>query len=177
MVECGHHGCKTHLRGIDEMELCRTGMRLLGEGKSQSEVARRSGVSRTTAMRWEHARRTSQHAWKRRMLDRPRKVTAKHFQALGKVLQRAAQAHGFLNDLWTLPRVAKAIEDISGGRCHPAHLWKLLGRMGWNCLKPEGRSAERDEAAITRWKRAMWPALKKKPAPKAEPSFSLINAD
>lgn len=160
-------------RDFEEMERRRRlGMRQLGEGKSQSEVARRCGVSRTTAMRWERARRTRKQAWQRRTLGRPPKVTAKHLQALRTALGKGAQAHGFLNDLWTLPRVAKTLQDLSGVRCHPAHVWKLLGRMGWSCQKPEGRAAERDEEAIARWKRSTWPALKKKPAAKAEPSFS-----
>lgn len=160
-------------RDFEEMEQRRRrGMRLLAEGKSQAEVARRCGVSRTTAMRWDRARRTGQQAWKRRTLGRPRKVTLQHLHALGKALEKGAQAHGFLNDLWTLPRVAKTLEDLSGVRCHPAHVWKLLGRMGWSCQKPEGRAAERDEEAIARWKRYTWPALKKKPSAKAGPSFS-----
>ena len=160
-------------RDFEEMERRRRkGMRLLGEGKSQAEVARRCGVSRTTAMRWERARGKGKQAWKRRRLGRPRKVTAPHLRALGTALEKGAQAHGFLNDLWTLPRVARVLEGISGVRCHPAHVWKLLGRMGWSCQKPEGRAAERDEKAIARWKRYTWPALKKKPAAKAGPSSS-----
>jgi transposase len=37
-----------------------------------------------------------------------------------------------------------------GMRYHPAHVWKILTRLGWSCQKPERRAAERDETAIER---------------------------
>jgi len=157
-------------RDFKEMERRRRkGMRLSGEGKSQAEAARRCEASRTTAMRWERARGKGKQAWKRRTLGRPRKVTAPHLRAPGTALGKGTQAHGFLNDRWTLPRVAHVLEGISGVRCHPVPVWKLLGRMGWSCQKPEGRAAERDEKAIARWKRHTWPTLKKSPPRRPDP--------
>jgi transposase len=46
------------------------------------------------------------------------------------------------------------------------HVWRLLGKLGFSSQKPEKRAKERDEAAIERWKRRTWPALKKSAAPK-----------
>ena len=40
-----------------------------------------------------------------------------------------------------------------------------------------GRAIERDEPKIRRWKRVEWPAIKKKPAKRAEPSSSSTKAD
>jgi transposase len=156
----------------------RKGMRLLAEGVSQAEVARRCGVSRTSAMRWDRARKRQRGAaWKRRTLGRPRKVTEAHLRTLRAALEKGAQAHGFLNELWTLPRVAEVLDRHCGVRCHPAHVWKLLARMGWSCQRPTGHAAERDEQAIALWKRHTWPALKKRPGAKAEPSSLSTKAD
>jgi transposase len=152
-------------RDLDQMEQRRRdGMRLLGRGFSQAEVARRCHVSRVTALRWAQQRQSGTGAaWKRRPLGRPAKLAACHRQALESALLQGAQAHGFLNDLWTLPRVAELIHRQSGVRLHPGHVWRVLGRMGWSVQRPSGKAAQRDEAAVARWKKYTWPALKKRP--------------
>jgi transposase len=142
----------------------RKGMGLLARGVSQAEVARQCDVSRVSALRWEQQRKAAKaKAWKRRPLGRRPKLTLAHKQTLEKALEQGAQAHGFLNDLWTLPRVAMLIERQSDVRLHPGHVWRLLGQMGWSLQRPSGRAVQRDEAAIARWKKHTWPALKKSP--------------
>ena len=152
-------------RDIDGMEQRRRkGMQLLAQGVAQAEVARQCGVSRVSALRWELQRKaTKAAAWKRRPLGRRPKLTPAHKQTLEQALERGAQAHGFLNDLWTLPRVAALIERQSGVQLHPGHVWRMLGQMGWSLQRPSGRAVQRDEAAIARWKKHTWPALKKSP--------------
>ena len=92
--------------------------------------------------------------------------------ALQQLLTEGAQAHGFVNDLWTLPRIVTVLERVSGLRLHPGHLWRVLIALGWSVQKPERRATQRDERAIARWKQHTWPALKKRPQPKAGPSSS-----
>jgi transposase len=151
-------------RDLDSMEQRRReGMRLLGQGLSQAEVARRCDVSRVTSLRWEQQRRSSKAAWKRRRLGRPPKIALADLQKLEKALVQGAQAHGFLNDLWTLARVTELIHRQCGVQLHPGHVWRVLGRMGWSVQRPAGRAAQRDEEAIARWKKHTWPALKKSP--------------
>jgi transposase len=153
---------KRDLEGMEQRR--REGMQLLARGLSQAEVSRRCGVSRVSALRWEQQRRAGKAAaWKRRPLGRRPKLTVAHKQKLEQALLQGAQAHGFLNDLWTLPRVAALIERQSGVHLHPGHVWRLLGRMGWSLQRPAGKAAQRDEAAIARWKKHTWPALKKRP--------------
>jgi transposase len=152
-------------RDLDGMEARRRkGMGLLARGVSQAEVARQCGVSRVSALRWEQQRKAARtKAWQRRPLGRRPKLTPAHKQTLERALAQGAQAHGFLNDLWTLPRVATLIERQSKVRLHPGHVWRLLGQMGWSLQRPSGRAVQRDEAAIARWKKHTWPALKKSP--------------
>jgi len=49
---------------------------------------------------------------------------------------------------------------------------RLLTTLGWSCQKPERRAVERDEAAIARWKRYRWVAVKKRGAPEPIWCFS-----
>lgn len=153
---------KRDIEGMEQRR--REGMRLLAQGLSQAEVARRCGVSRVSVWRWEQRRRSGGHTpWRRRPLGRPPKLKAADTQRLQKALLQGAQAHGFLNDLWTLSRVAELIRRQSGVRLHPGHVWRLLRRLGWSLQRPAARATQRDEAAIARWKQHTWPALKKKP--------------
>jgi transposase len=53
-------------------------------------------------------------------------------------------AHGYKTNLWTLPRVALLIKDLTGVSYHPGHVWRLLGASGFSCQRPERRAVERD---------------------------------
>jgi transposase len=153
---------KRDLKAMEQRR--RQGMQLLGKGLPQAEVARRCGVSRTSVLRWQRQRKTKRGtAWKRRPLGRPSKLSAGQKSQLKQALLQGAQAHGFLNDLWTLPRIAELIHRQSSVRLHPGHVWRLLGQLGWSVQRPTGKATQRDEAAIARWKRHTWPALKKSP--------------
>lgn len=155
----------------------REGMRLLAQRVPQAEVARRLEVSPAAVCKWE-ARRKGQRgaAWKRRPQGKPPKLTAPHKQRLRRALEKGAQAHGFLNELWTLPRMAAVLEATCGVRLHPGHLWRVLGTLGWSVQKPERRALQRDEAAIAHWRRHTWPALKKRPGAKGARSSSSMKA-
>ena len=75
--------------------------------------------------------------------------------------------HGFGTDLWTLKRVGVVIERMHAVRFSQAHIWRILGSLGFSSQKPEKRAIERNEDAVRSWKRSTWPALKKKPSEKA----------
>jgi transposase len=91
-------------------------------------------------------------------------------------LKRGPEALGYATSLWTGRRVAELIERQCGVSYHPAHVWRILRRLGWSCQRPTGRALERDAAALRRWKRQGWPEIKKKPKKRAEPSSSSMKA-
>src|SRR5258708_40142524 len=82
------------------------------------------------------------------------------------------QAHGYATAMWTLPRVAKLIEQRTGLGYHPGHVWRVLRGLGFSCQQPTRRAIERDEVAIAEWKRVGGRRLKKRAAAKAAPSAS-----
>jgi transposase len=84
--------------------------------------------------------------------------------AVEQALLQGATAHGFIGELWTLERIAAVIERLTGVRYHPAWVWALLRhRLGWSVQRPKRRAAERDQAALDRWVKERWPALKQTP--------------
>ena len=130
-----------------------------------TEVARRLGCSHSSVILWREAvRRRGLTALQARPASgRPPKLTARQRAKVPRLLLRGAVAWGFETELWTTRRIATVIERELGVRFHRAHVGRLLSDLGWSCQKPERRAVERDEAAIARWKRYRWVAIKKKP--------------
>jgi len=90
-------------------------------------------------------------------------LTAQQRAKLPRLLLRGAAAWGFETQLWTTRRIATVIRRAFGVRLHRAHVGRVLSALKWSCQKPERRALERDEAAIERWKRYRWTAVKKTP--------------
>jgi transposase len=89
-----------------------------------------------------------------------------------QALLAGAGANGFVGELWTLDRITTVIERLTGVRHHPAWVWALLRhRLGWSVQRPKRRAVERDQAAIDRWVKERWPAIKQTPNG-AEPVWS-----
>jgi transposase len=133
---------------------------LFAAGRSQAEVARQLGVARQNVSRW-HA------PWRQGGLEALRsagptgpdpRLSDQQLDAIDQALRQGARAHGFDNDHWTLDRVATVMEQTTGVRHHPGHVWKLLRhRLHYRLLRPARRATERDQRAIARWVAEDWP--------------------
>ena len=145
---------------------------LFSKDISAPEVARRVGVARQVAYRWKSAWEQGGSAAlaSKGSAGRKPKLTMEQTNQVTEALLAGPAAHGYKTALWTLPRVAALIKDLTGVSYHPGHVWRLLGASGFSCQRPERRAVERDERAIRQWKRTTWPALKKRPANSGAPS-------
>src|SRR5207249_506937 len=145
----------------------RRGIELLKAGASVTEVARRLGCSHSSVILWREVvrRRGLKALTAKPAPGRPPKLTAAQQRQLPRLLLRGATAWDFDTDLWTTGRIATVIRRTFGVRLHRAHVGRLLTTLGWSCQKPERRAVERDEAAIARWTRYRWVAVKKLGAP------------
>jgi transposase len=143
----------------------RRAIALLAQGCSLREVARRVQASVASVQQWRQAWQQGGEAAlaPKPTPGRPRRLTDQQCTQLVKLLLQGAKAHGFANELWTLRRIAAVIQVHFGVHDHPAHVWKLLRRLGWSCQVPEGRAIQRDEQAMAHWQRDKWPAIKKSP--------------
>jgi transposase len=150
------------------------GARLLQRGVKAAEVARRLAVSRTSVGRWAQrlAARGRAALRKAPRTGRPPRLSAAQTRCMIVALKAGARAQGYATDLWTLARIARLIEIISGQQYSESGVWRLLKRLNFSCQRPTGRALQRDEDAIRRWKRDRWPALKKTARAKAARSSS-----
>jgi transposase len=147
--------------------------KLFAKDCSAPDVARRLGVARQVAYRWKDTwDRGGNEALASKGPAGPKpKLTVEQTRQVTEALLAGPVAQGYKTALWTLPRVASLIEDLTGVGYHPGHVWRLLGASGFSCQRPERRAVERDEKAIRRWQRVDWPVLKKRPVNKGGPSF------
>jgi len=147
----------------------RRAARLFEQNVPVPEVVRRLGVARQVAYRWQAAWESGgEAALASKGAAGPKaKITPVQTQQIVEALLQGPKAKGYKTQMWTLPRMADLIENLTGVRYHPGHVWRIMGNLGFSCQRPERRAIERDEAAIRQWKRVQWPALKKKRSGKA----------
>lgn len=117
----------------DEMESRRLmAAQDLQTGLSQSQIARKFGVSRTTASRWHRALNGKgvEALRKRRAPGRPSRLSAEQLQGVAEVFQAGPRAAGFDTDRWTTMRFADAIHMRFGVRYDPDHVGRIMHRLG-----------------------------------------------
>src|SRR5437016_1657171 len=131
---------------------------------SLAEIARELQVSRQSVSRW-YAQ------WKKGGSDalraagragRKPKLNRQQLRQVEQALRQGARAHGFATDLWTLPRVARVIERLTGVLYHPGHVWKILRALDWSLQRPAKQARERKPEKVRRWLTQTWPEIKKK---------------
>lgn len=88
------------------------------------------------------------------------KLDGERREQLGRALDAGPLVHGWDDQRWTLTRVAELIERLFGVTYTLRGVSYLLHRMGFSPQMPARRAVERDEAAITVWRRRRWPAVK-----------------
>src|SRR6185312_416477 len=140
------------------------GARLLEQGEWPAEVARRTGVSRQSVMRWQRALAAGgikQLAQLGRR-GRPRRLSEAQLTELAQCLKQGALAAGYATEIWTVPRIGALIAERFGVRMANGSVWRdLREQMGWSVQRPTGQARQRDERAIAMWKKQRWPELKK----------------
>lgn len=117
----------------DEMESRRLlAAQDLQRGLSQSQVARKFGVSRTTASRWYRALsgKGVEGLRKRRAPGRPSRLNADQLKIVAEIYQAGCRIAGFDSDRWTTARFAEAIQARFGVHYDPDHVGRIMHRLG-----------------------------------------------
>ena len=120
-------------------------------GNNPAAVARNLEVNRTSVTRAQRAAR----------ITPPPHLNATERKWLITALKAGAMAHGYRGDLWTLRRVAKLIETLTGQRYAGSSVSSLLQRVGFPIQRPNGHSQSPEVPAVRRGKAKRWPALER----------------
>jgi len=117
----------------DEMESRRLlAAQDLQGGLTQSQVARKFGVSRTTASRWSRSLsgKGLESLRKRRAPGRPSRLNTEQLRGVAEVYRAGPRTAGFDSDRWTTARFADAIFARFGVRYDPDHVGRIMHRLG-----------------------------------------------
>ena len=117
----------------DEMERRRLdAAQDLLNGITQSQVARKFGVSRTTASRWQRSLKGTgvESLRKRRAPGRPSRLSREQLNSLTELMAEGAGSYGFPDNRWTTARLAAAIKARFGVQYDPDHVGRLMHKMG-----------------------------------------------
>jgi transposase len=117
----------------DEMESRRLlAAQDLQTGLSQSHVARKFGVSRTTASRWNRSLsgRGIDALKKRRAPGRPSRLNADQLSAVKELYLAGPRAAGFDSERWTTAKFADAIMARFAIKYDPDHAGRIMHRLG-----------------------------------------------
>jgi transposase len=136
-------------------------LHLKQQGWTRHDIAEALGVSPVSVSRWfAHARDDGPEALRaHHSPGRPPKLSAAQKRLIPEFLWHGAEAYGFRGQVWTCARIAEVIEEEFGVRYHKGHVGKLLQELHWTPQVPIRRAIQRDERAIRRWRREVWPEL------------------
>ncbi len=136
-------------------------LRLLRQGKTTQYVAQKVGVTERSVRRWQQQAQATEPKVVARSPGRPARLSEAQIAQLKATLSNGALAQGYVEDYWTLARIAQLIGKLFGVRYKLSSVWRLLRRVGWSCQKPQRRSFGGDPEAIARWRRSTWYRIKK----------------
>ncbi len=137
------------------------GLRLLRQGKTPQYVAAKVGTTERSVRRWQQQAQAAQPKPAQRRPGRPARLSAEQVTQLKATLREGALAQGYVEDYWTLARIAELIWKLFAVRYKLSSVWRLLRRVGWSCQKPQRRSFGGDPEAVARWRRSPWYRIKK----------------
>lgn len=167
--------------GVDRAERARrervrqTAAQMFADGRSAVEVAALLEVSTKSAYQWRRTWVTGgADALASKGASGPDpKLSDEQLTRLQARLDLGPAAAGYGEDQrWTLARVVALIATMFHLRVSISTAWQAMRRLGYTPQLPIHRAIERDEAAIARWRRYLWPAVKESP-PDRPPGSSL----
>ncbi len=134
------------------------------KGWKQKDIAEALGVSKGAVSQWfKIARSEGVGALRGRKGGGPKpRLNDQQMSELREQLAKGAEYFGFRGNVWTQSRVANLIKRLFDVSFHPAHVGRLLKKLGWSRQKPVARASQRNEAAIEHWRSETWIELEKK---------------
>jgi len=134
---------------------------LKGQGWRRRDVAEALGVTERSVNRWLTIARVRgpEGLLSAPIPGCPPALSPEQLHGIPELLWHGAEAYGFRGEVWTCGRIARVIAEGFGVRYDAGHVSRLLKRLRWTPQMPVVRAAQRDEAAIERWRSQAWPRL------------------
>jgi transposase len=134
------------------------------QGWAQRDIAAALGITEAAVSQWMAvARRDGPAALRAHPAPGPSpRLTPAQRRLIPDFLWHGPEAYGFRGEVWTCARVARVIAEELGVRYSKSQVSRLLRDLGWTPQAPITRAIQRDDEAIERWRRDVWPALRQR---------------
>jgi transposase len=90
-------------------------------------------------------------------------LSDEQFIELGDIIDSGPIAYGYTSAIWTSIMIRDIIKSEFSVSYHPGHVRKLLHKMNFSVQKPKRVLARADEEEKNKWRRYIYPNIKKKP--------------
>jgi transposase len=94
---------------------------------------------------------------------RPRQLTSSQQNKFCKIIDGDPNEQGHTSAIWTSIMISEVVYEEFAIDYHPRHVRKLLQQMNYSMQKPKRVLVKADESQKIRWKRYVYPNIKKKP--------------
>jgi transposase len=142
--------------------LRRRAFELMNSGEPIALISRFLGVGSTTLLRWKALGEARALAPRESLGGRPRLLNSSQLLKLDALLKAGASQHGWPNDIWTVRRVRHLIKRQLNLKVHSATAWRILRKyLNWSCRRPVQRYGPRDASAADRWRKSIFPELRR----------------
>jgi len=84
---------------------------------------------------------------------------------LGDIIDSGPIAYGYTSAIWSSIMIRDIIQNEFSVNYHAGHVRKLLHKMNFSVQKPKRVLARASEEQKSKWRRYIYPNIKKKPAP------------
>lgn len=143
-------------------------VQLRSEGKTQSEIAVLLGCTQAwVSLVLKRSKSGYYDNVVPKRLGKQAALDQSDLNALKIALEQGALAHGFETNNWSQERVCQLIEQKFGVSHHPAHVSRILAKIGFTRQKPKRKDYRRDANEVSKWYSERLPKAQKKPGKKA----------
>ena len=91
------------------------------------------------------------------------RISKDQLTELGDIIDSGPIAYGYTSAVWSSIMIRDVIQNEFSVKYHPGHVRKLLHKMNFSVQKPKRILAQADEDQKNKWRRYIYPNIKKKP--------------
>lgn len=141
------------------------------EGKTSGEIAHVLKAPRSRVSEW--LSRYESHGMdgllEGHRTGRPSGLSPKQKEELAGIVDSGPVAYGFVSGVWNSIMITQVIREEFGVPYDPRHVRRILSDLDFSLQRPKRVLAKADPARQNRWRRYLYPRIKKKPARKERP--------
>ena len=150
-------------------------LELSKKGWPQNRIAEALGVTKGAVSQWlKRAREVpegqqSEALRVKKSTGRPPVLGPEERRQLVGLIERGAEAFGFIGAVWTANRVRAVARREMGVSASLATIKRFLHREGFSVQKPEVAAAQKNDKAVAGFRGGGWASLKKGQSPPERP--------